>query len=61
MVFGEFMSGENFDDSGVRFTGGRNGIGAKATNVFSAAFEVTVEDPKTGRRFFQRHKTQRAY
>eukprot|EP00438_Fugacium_kawagutii_P031006 Skav224079 [mRNA] locus=scaffold942:148738:150495:+ [translate_table: standard] len=40
MVFGEFMSGENFDDSGIRFTGGRNGIGAKATNVFSKVFEA---------------------
>ncbi|CAJ1349077.1 unnamed protein product, partial [Effrenium voratum] len=39
MVFGEFMSGSNFDDSGVRFTGGRNGVGAKATNVFSSFFE----------------------
>lgn len=66
------MSGENFDDTGVRFTGGRNGIGAKATNVFSKAFEaprklcgkvswqVTVEDPGTGRRFYQRLQTRRA-
>lgn len=54
MVFGEFMSGENFNDTGIRFTGGRNGIGAKATNVFSTSFEVTVDDPGTQQRFYQR-------
>jgi len=54
MVFGEFMSGENFNDTGIRFTGGRNGIGAKATNVFSKSFEVTVDDPGTQQRFYQR-------
>ena len=54
MVFGEFMSGENFNDTGIRFTGGRNGIGAKATNVFSQSFEVTVDDPTSHQRFYQR-------
>lgn len=60
MVFSKFMSGENFDDTGVRFTGGRNGIGAKATNVFSKAFEVTVEDPRVGLQFFQRWENNMA-
>ncbi|CAE8650684.1 unnamed protein product, partial [Polarella glacialis] len=54
LVFGEFLSGDNFDDTQVRFTGGRNGVGAKATNAFSKSFEVTVDEPGTGQRFFQR-------
>mmetsp|Transcript_30499 Transcript_30499/g.55283 ORF Transcript_30499/g.55283 Transcript_30499/m.55283 type:complete len:1464 (+) Transcript_30499:28-4419(+) len=54
LVFGEFLSGDNFDDSMVRFTGGRNGVGAKATNAFSTVFEVQSDDPGTGKRFLQR-------
>lgn len=53
LVFGEFMSGDNFDDSRKRFVGGRNGIGAKATNVFSNRFEVEVADPATKLRLVQ--------
>lgn len=53
MVFGEQMSGDNFDDDSIRFTGGRNGIGAKATNVFSKEFEVQVVDTHSKRRFTQ--------
>eukprot|EP00439_Symbiodinium_sp_Y106_P000878 s6383_g1.t1 len=45
LVFGEFLSGDNFNDTKVRFTGGRNGVGAKATNAFSRSFEVQVDDP----------------
>ncbi|CAE7200843.1 TOP2 [Symbiodinium microadriaticum] len=40
LVFGEFLSGDNFNDTKVRFTGGRNGVGAKATNAFSRSFEA---------------------
>ncbi|CAK0816653.1 unnamed protein product [Prorocentrum cordatum] len=54
LVFSEFMSGDNFDDSKQRFIGGRNGIGAKATNAFSSLFEVEVFDPSTGYHFKQR-------
>mmetsp|Transcript_105965 Transcript_105965/g.300039 ORF Transcript_105965/g.300039 Transcript_105965/m.300039 type:complete len:1364 (+) Transcript_105965:2-4093(+) len=54
LVFSEFMSGDNFDDSKQRFIGGRNGIGAKATNAFSDLFEVEVFDPTTGYHFKQR-------
>jgi len=53
LVFGEFLSGNNFDDSSIRFVGGRNGVGAKATNVFSKSFDVEVEDPGTRLRFHQ--------
>lgn len=54
-VFGELLTGSNFDDhAGPRFVGGRNGVGAKATNVFSEWFEVEIVDVLRGRSFKQR-------
>ena len=32
VLFGELLSGENFDDTAARTAGGRNGIGVKAVN-----------------------------
>jgi DNA topoisomerase-2 len=49
IAFSHFRSGSNFgDDQGPRFTAGRNGYGCKATNVFSATFQVHTADPRTG-------------
>jgi len=54
-IFGELLTGSNFDDhAGPRFVGGRNGVGAKATNVFSEWFEIEVVDQLSARRFVQR-------
>lgn len=50
MVFGEFMSGSNFDDE-ERLGGGMNGLGAKLTAVFSKRFNVDTCDGK--KRFIQ--------
>ena len=57
MVFGRFRSGSNFDDTGddagsasvtsKRYTGGRNGYGAKLTNTFSKEFSVEALDTST--------------
>lgn len=53
VVFSEFLSGSNFDDSESRFTGGRNGIGIKATNTWSTSFEVTILNAADKKRFHQ--------
>lgn len=53
MIFGELLSGSNFDDNKERTTGGKNGIGGKALNIFSTKFVVEVDDAKRGRRFIQ--------
>lgn len=51
-IFGQLRSSNNYDDENVVRTGaGRNGIGAKLTNILSKRFEVVVEDPKTKLRF----------
>lgn len=44
MIFGSLLSGSSFDDTKTRTWIGRNGIGAKATNIFSKYFEVECTD-----------------
>lgn len=46
MVFGHLRTGENYDDDENRFVSGRNGLGSKATCVFSSIFTVKGVDPK---------------
>ena len=43
LIFGTLLSGSNFHDQCTG--GGTNGIGAKATNIFSSQFTVTCYDP----------------
>ena len=42
LIFGHLLTSSNYDDSKERTTGGRNGYGAKLTNVFSKDFTVKV-------------------
>jgi DNA topoisomerase-2 len=42
LIFGHLLTSSNYDDTKERTTGGRNGYGAKLTNVFSNQFHVTV-------------------
>lgn len=44
MVFGVLRTSENYDDDEERTTGGKNGFGAKLTNLFSTKFEVETCD-----------------
>ena len=48
MVFGHILTGENYDDKKQRLGGGRNGWGAKLTNIFSSEFHVRCVDSKNG-------------
>ena len=45
MIFGEYMTGSNFDDTQERKWGGKNGEGAKLTNTFSTKFDIEIGDP----------------
>jgi DNA topoisomerase-2 len=54
MVFGELLSGDNYDDSSDRVVGGRNGYGAKLANIFSSLFCVETIDSKAGKKYSQR-------
>ena len=40
LVFGHLLTGTNFDDAVSRKWGGKNGVGVKATNIYSKEFTV---------------------
>ena len=44
MVFGILNSSSNYNDSEERKVSGRNGVGAKLTNIFSKEFSIVVAD-----------------
>jgi DNA topoisomerase II len=51
IIFGEFHTSSNYDDTEARTVGGLNGYGAKLTNAFSTKFTVDICDGTT--HFFQ--------
>eukprot|EP00933_Yihiella_yeosuensis_P069787 TRINITY_DN7678_c0_g2_i1.p1 TRINITY_DN7678_c0_g2~~TRINITY_DN7678_c0_g2_i1.p1 ORF type:complete len:1431 (+),score=413.67 TRINITY_DN7678_c0_g2_i1:106-4398(+) len=53
MIFGQLLTSDNYDDSEKKVTGGRNGFGAKLTNVFSKKFIIETCDKKEGKKFTQ--------
>ena len=44
LIFGHLLSGSNYNDKEIRFTAGRNGLGAKLANVLSIEFIVEAVD-----------------
>ena len=44
LVFGHLLTSSNYDDNEKKITGGRNGLGAKLTNIFSKEFKVETVD-----------------
>jgi DNA topoisomerase II len=44
LIFGNLLTGSNFDDTQERLTGGRHGYGAKLANIFSKSFTVDTYD-----------------
>ena len=46
LIFGHLLTSSNYDDSEKKVTGGRNGFGAKLTNIFSNEFRVEAADHK---------------
>lgn len=40
LIFGDLLTGSNFDDTMNKVTGGRNGLGAKLANIYSEEFVV---------------------
>ena len=60
MIFGHLLTSENYNDNDERFVGGRNGIGAKATNIFSKKFTVeTADGKKTYRQTFSKNMSEK--
>lgn len=48
LVFGHLLTSSNYDDEEKKVTGGRNGYGAKLTNVFSKRFTIETFDSDRG-------------
>jgi len=53
LIFGHLLTGDNYDDNEKKTTGGRNGYGAKLTNVFSKKFMIETADKSVKKRFTQ--------
>ncbi len=61
MIFGQLLSGGNFDDTEKRVVGGRNGYGAKLTNIYSTEFSVETADKSSGQVYKQTWKNNMEY
>ncbi|KAK9683011.1 hypothetical protein RND81_10G112500 [Saponaria officinalis] len=46
LIFGHLLTSSNYDDMEKKTTGGRNGYGAKLTNIFSTEFVIETADGK---------------
>lgn len=51
LIFGHLLTSSNYDDTQKKVTGGRNGYGAKLTNIFSKKFTVETADSKSKKKF----------
>ena len=47
LTFGHLLTSTNYDDTQKRIVGGRNGYGAKLTNIYSSEFSIVIKDHET--------------
>lgn len=53
MIFGHLLTSSNYDDDEKKLTGGRNGYGAKLTNIYSTEFTIDTADRNTKQKYKQ--------
>ncbi|XP_011621441.1 DNA topoisomerase 2 isoform X2 [Amborella trichopoda] len=53
MIFGHLLTSSNYNDEVKKTTGGRNGYGAKLTNIFSTQFVIETADGKRQKKYKQ--------
>ncbi|KAJ3681634.1 hypothetical protein LUZ60_014207 [Juncus effusus] len=53
LIFGHLLTSSNYDDNVKKTTGGRNGYGAKLTNIFSTEFVIETADGKRQKKYKQ--------
>ena len=54
LTFGHLLTSTNYDDSKKRVVGGRNGYGAKLTNIYSSDFSIIIKDHETKQTYSQK-------
>ncbi|EPY27308.1 DNA topoisomerase II [Strigomonas culicis] len=54
MIFGHLLTSSNYDDAEAKVTGGRNGYGAKLTNLYSKRFEVETVHGRSRKKFYMK-------
>jgi DNA gyrase/topoisomerase IV subunit B len=60
LIFGNLLTSSNYDDNEKRTIGGRNGLGSKATNIYSLKFIVeTVRDGVYYKQTFSENMTKK--
>lgn len=53
LIFGNLLTSSNYDDQEKKTTGGRNGFGAKLTNIFSTEFIIETADGRRQKKYKQ--------
>ena len=53
MIFGHLLTSGNYNKEEEKIVGGKNGYGAKLTNIFSHIFTVETRSPKNGMKYSQ--------
>ena len=53
LIFGHLLTSGNYDKTEEKIVGGKNGYGAKLTNIFSKKFTLSTRNPATGQRYTQ--------
>jgi DNA topoisomerase-2 len=53
LIFGHLLTSSNYDKSEEKIVGGKNGYGAKLTNIFSSEFTVETVDHRSSKKYTQ--------
>lgn len=53
LIFGNLLTSSNYDKNEEKIVGGKNGYGAKLTNIFSREFTVETVDHRTKKKYVQ--------
>lgn len=56
MIFGELLTSGNYNKAEKKITGGKNGYGAKLTNIFSVYFKIETVDRHRKLRYVQEYR-----
>ena len=56
MIFGELLTSGNYNKSEKKITGGKNGYGAKLTNIFSTYFKIETIDRHRKLKYVQEYR-----